>query len=222
VGATDEELDARLTVGHAAVCAGDVEPGLAQMRDAADRARRGGLSWIALRAFINLSDLLLMLGRYDEAVVTADEGLAAAEQAGGTRTVGALLRSNKAEALLRSGRWGEALAAAGAGTEATGTFTATLLLLRIELHALAGRTEEAWTDLREVRQHLRTTTAPQFALPLATVEAELSRAEGKLDDARVIVERALARTTPGEEATLPLAAAVVGRQDRGRARNSLT
>ena len=55
-----------------------------------------------------------------------------------------------------------------------------------------------------MRRHLRSTTAPQFALPLATVEAELARAEGKLDEARASVERAsveraLVRTTPGEE-----------------------
>jgi DNA-binding CsgD family transcriptional regulator/tetratricopeptide (TPR) repeat protein len=202
VGAIEEQLDAQITVGHAAVYTGEVEAGLAQMRAAIDRARdRGpGRNWVAIRAFINLSDLLLMLGRYDEAVATADEGIAVAEEAGVTRTAGALLRSNKAEALLRSGRWDEALVAAAPEREAAGTFTASLLLLRIELNALAGRTESAHADLREVRQHLRSTTAPQFALPLAAVEAELERAEGRLDEARARVERALARTTPGEEA----------------------
>ncbi len=190
VGATEEQLDAQITVGHAAVFAGEVEAGLAQMRAAIDRARQLGTrwNWVAIRAFVNLSDLLLMLGRYQEAVATADEGIAVAEEAGVTRTAGALLRSNKAEALLRSGRWAEALAAAAPEREAAGTFTASLLLLRIELNTLAGRTEAAHADLREVRQHLRSTTAPQFALPLATVEAELARAEGRLDEARASVD----------------------------------
>ncbi len=201
VGATEEQLDAQITVGHAAVYTGEVELGLAQMRATIDRARSPGTrwNWVAIRAFVNLSDLLLMLGRYEEAVATADEGMAVAEEAGVSRTAGALLRSNKAEALLRSGRWGEALAAAAPEREAAGTFTASLLLLRIELNALAGRTEAAQADLREVRQHLRSTTAPQFALPLATVEAELARAGGRLDEAGASVDRALARTTPGEE-----------------------
>ena len=96
-----------------------------------------------IRAFVNLSDLLLMLGRYQEAVATADEGIGVAEEAGLARTAGALLRSNKGEALLRSGRWTEALAAAAPEREAVGTFTASLLLLRIELNALAGRTDAA-------------------------------------------------------------------------------
>ena len=118
VGATEEQLDAQITVGHAAVYAGEVEAGLAQMRAAIDRARRPGTrwNWVAIRAFVNLSDLLLMLGRYDEAVATADEGIAVAEEAGVTRTAGALLRSNKAEALLRSGRWARGTRCRGART----------------------------------------------------------------------------------------------------------
>ena len=201
VGATEEQLDAQITVGHAAVFTGEAEAGRAQVVAAIDRARRLGTrwNWVAIRAFVNLSDLLLMLGRYEEAVATADEGIVVAEEAGVTRTAGALLRSNKAEALLRSGRWAEALAAAAPEREAAGTFTASLLLLRIELNTLAGRTEAAHDDLREARQHLRNTTAPQFALPLATVEAELARAEGRLDEARASVDRALARSAPGEE-----------------------
>jgi ATP/maltotriose-dependent transcriptional regulator MalT len=74
-----------------------------------------------------------------------------------------------------------------------------LLLLRVELHLLSGRTAEARADLREARQHLRNTSAPQFALPLAAVEAELARSEGDLDAAQAIVQRALARATGGEE-----------------------
>jgi DNA-binding CsgD family transcriptional regulator len=198
VGAIDEQLDAQITVGHAAVYAGDIERGLAQLREAGDRARQVGLPWIAVRAYINLSDLLLMLGRYDEAVAIVDEGMAVAEHTGVARTAGALMRGNRAEALLRSGRWDEALAGSAPGGEASGPFTASLLLLRIELHALAGRTAEARADLRAARQQLRNTSAPQFALPFAAVEAELARSEGDLDTARDIVEQALQRGARGE------------------------
>ena len=199
VGATAEQLDAEITAGHAEVFVGDVDSGLAQVQEAGARAQRLGLSWIAVRSFINLSDLLLMLSRYDEAVSTVDEGMAAAEQAGLARTAGAFMRSNRAEALLRSGRWHEALEALAVGTEAAGPFMGSLLLLRVELHVLSGRTTEARADLREARQHLRNTSAPQFALPLAGVEAELARSDGDLDAARAIVERAVAQATGGEE-----------------------
>ena len=72
-------------------------------------------------------------------------------------------------------------------------------MLRTELHLLSGRAAEARADLREIRQHLRNTTAPQWALPLAAMEAELARSEGDLDAAHLILGRALAGATPGEE-----------------------
>jgi DNA-binding CsgD family transcriptional regulator/tetratricopeptide (TPR) repeat protein len=200
VGATEEQLDAQITAGSAQVYAGEIDAGLARVRDAADQARSAGLPWIAVRAFINLSDLLMMLSRYDESVSTVDEGMAVVEQAGVARMAGTFMRGNKAEALLRSGRWEEAAAALTRGTEAAGTFTAALLLLRVELSLYRGSAAEAAADLRELRQHLRNTTAPQFALPLAGVEAEALRADGDLDGARSILERALDRVTPGEEA----------------------
>ena len=118
VGATEEQLDAQITVGHAAVFAGEVEAGLAQMRAVIDRSRPLGTrwNWVAIRAFVNLSDLLVMLGRYEEAVATTDEGIGVAEETGVSRTAGALLRSNKAEALLRSGTLGRGTGCRGART----------------------------------------------------------------------------------------------------------
>jgi DNA-binding CsgD family transcriptional regulator len=141
----------------------------------------------------------MMLGRYDEAIQAADQGMKVAEQAGLGRTAGAFMRGNKAEALFRSGRWDEALVASTPGAEASGVFAGTLFLLRAELFAANGRREQAELDLREARRHLRTSSAAQFALPLELIEAELARAGGDLDRAREIVTRALAREDTGEE-----------------------
>jgi DNA-binding CsgD family transcriptional regulator len=199
VGAIEEELDAQITVGHSAVYAGEIEAGLALFEQAGKGARREGLPFIATRSYVNCSDALLMLGRYDDAVSTVDEGMALAEQAGLARTAGAFMRGNKAEALLRSGRWAEALGCAAPSAEAAGVFAGTLLLVRAEVHVFAGRRTEAESDLREARRQVRNTMAAQFALPLATVEAELARSGGELDAARAIVERALARETAGED-----------------------
>jgi DNA-binding CsgD family transcriptional regulator len=199
VGAVAELLDAQVTAGHAQVFCGEVETGLARVREAGDRADAAGLLRIAARASTNLSDLLLTLARYDEAVDVADAGMAVVERAGVARTVGAFVRGNRAEALMRSGRWDEALAALAPEREAVGTFAAAVLMLRTELHVLSGRAAEARADLREIRQHLRNTTAPQWALPLAAMEAELSRAEGDLDAAHTLLARALTSITPGED-----------------------
>ncbi|HEY6525463.1 MAG TPA: AAA family ATPase [Solirubrobacteraceae bacterium] len=198
-GAVEDQLDAQMTLGHSLVYAGDVERGLALTVQTRDAARTAGLSLVAARACINLSDLLLMLGRYDQAVDTADEGLVVAERAGISRTVGAFLRGNKGEALLRSGRWDDALVSTTPSAEASGIFTATLLLLRAELHAHRGNRGEAETDLKAARRHLRNTGGAQWALPLAAVEAELARSGGQLEQAYEIADHALTRERPDEE-----------------------
>ena len=199
VGAVAELLDAQVTAGHTQVFCGEVEAGLARVREAGDRAVEAGLLRIAVRASTNLSDLLLSLARYDEAIEVTDAGMVVVERAGVARTLGAFLRSNRAEALMRAGRWDEALAALAPEREAAGTFAAAVLMLRTELHLLSGRAADARADLREIRQHLRNTTAPQWALPLAAMESELARSEGDLDAAHLILGRALAGATPGEE-----------------------
>ncbi len=200
VGATHERLQAQVVLPIAMVYGGgDAEAGLALMRETAEEAERAGLLWTATRAFVNLSDMQLMLGRYDDAAETTDRGLALAEQAGFGRTVGAFMRSNKAEALLRAGRWEEAMSSTAPGTEAPGVFAGTVLLLRAELHAMSGRREEAEVSLREARRHLRNSSAAQFTLPLAWVQSEMARAGGDLEQAGELIQQALSREDLGEE-----------------------
>src|SRR5262249_12828635 len=112
---------------------------------------------------------------------------------------GAFLRGNRAEALMRAGRWDEALPALAPEREGAGTPAAAVLILRSELHALSGRAAEARADVREIRQHLRNSTAPQWTLPLEATEAELARADGDLDAAHTILGRALTGLRPGED-----------------------
>jgi DNA-binding CsgD family transcriptional regulator len=226
VGAVQEKLEAQLVLSHSMVYAGEVDAGVALMREVADEGRRLGLIWTAARAFINLSDLELMVGRYDAVVDTTDKGMPLIEQAGVERTMGAFMRGNKGEALLRSGRWDEAMIAAAPGLEAPGVFAGTLLLLRAELNMLSGRRSEAEVDLRHARGHLRRSSAAQFALALAAVEAEFARSDGELDVASEVVERALAWADISEEhrykwPLLSLGARIeadrLTSQDRGRA-----
>jgi len=199
VGATQEKLEAQVTLAPAMIYGGDVEAGLALQRETMDEADREGFPWIATRACVALSDAQLMLGLYDEAAETAERGSAGADQAGFGRTAGAFMRANKAEALFRSGRWEEALVGVAPANEAPGVFSGTLFLLRAEMHAVAGRRAEANSDLREARRHLRNSSAAQFTLPLAWVESELARSGGDLEQAAQIVERALAAVGSGEE-----------------------
>jgi ATP/maltotriose-dependent transcriptional regulator MalT len=167
-------------------------------RRTGEDALEAGLVWIRMRSLINLSDMHLMLGRYDDAIVTVDRGIALAEQSGTGRTAGAFLRGNRAEALLRSGRLDEALEHSAPGLE-EGVFAANLDLLRSEVHLVTGRMVEAEADLREARRHLRTSSAAQFVYPLVGVEADLARARGDLEAAHQTLERTLSRGDLGDD-----------------------
>ena len=191
VGAVEEACDARLTIGHTLAHRGETEMALQLQRAGRDDAKRAGFAWTAMRGYVNLSDTLLMLGRFDEVVATVDEGAAFAEQSGLSRTAGAFLRGNKVEALVRSGRWDEAMSQARAKTEASAVFGGTLMLSRAELHILAGRRREAEQELRDARGALGAPGAPQYAYPLAAVEAGIARLAGDLDRASEIVQRVL-------------------------------
>jgi DNA-binding CsgD family transcriptional regulator/tetratricopeptide (TPR) repeat protein len=198
-GSLEDQFDAQITAGYCMVYMREVEDGLVLLGEAVDGARQAGFAWVTLRGIVNLSDLLLMLGRYDEAVETIDTGAEVAERAGLIRTLGAFLRGNRVEALMRAGRWQEALAGSAPGAEAAGVFAGTVLSVRAELHVLAGRTAEAEADLREARRELRSTPAAQFAMPLAWIEAELARSRGQLEHARTTLETALERGRADDE-----------------------
>jgi ATP/maltotriose-dependent transcriptional regulator MalT len=199
VGASEHEIESKITLAGSLVYEGDVDGGLRLYREASDEARDKGLSWSSARACSNESDAMLMFGRFEEAVDAVDRGLGPAEQAGLGRTVAAYMRSNKAEALMRLGRWEEATACAAPGTAAPGVHAGGLLLLRAELNLLSGRDAAAEADLTDARRQLRSSQAAQFVLPLAVVEGELKRSAGALDGARDVVELALARESAGEE-----------------------
>jgi DNA-binding CsgD family transcriptional regulator len=191
VGAAEQACDARITIGHALAHRGDPETGLLLQRVGRDDAKRAGFAWTAMRGYVNLSDTLLMLGRFDEVVATADEGGVFAEQSGLSRTAGAFLRGNKIEALMRSGRWVQALTLAVPKTEASGVFGGTLMLYRAEMHILAGRRREAEQELRDARGALGATGVPQYAYPFATTEAQVALLAGDLDRASEIVQQVL-------------------------------
>ena len=92
---------------------------------------------------------------------------------------------------------------------ASGVFAGTPLLLRAELCASNGRRQQAELDLRDARRHLRTSSAAQFALPFAWIEAESARSGGDLDGARETLERALTLGT-SLRSTAIVAGALIG------------
>jgi DNA-binding CsgD family transcriptional regulator len=196
-GAKDAEADASITLGTAMSYLGPADAGLESLRSglrlALELAETEG-SWTALRAYVNLSDVLELLGRHAEAARVAGEGLELARRAGVSRTLGCYLIGNRAEPLLRLGEWAEAdqLTAEALGGLPEGLFGVTLQQLRAELAAMRGDYVEAARQLRAVRQAVGDTVDAQFTLPIRYTAALIALGEGDLARARDAVTAGLA------------------------------
>ncbi|MET8233779.1 AAA family ATPase [Micromonospora sp. NPDC005298] len=86
----------------------DLEQGLAELTRAEAAARESGDVPTLVLAKVFQSDMLCELGRYGEAAEAAEAGVAEARRVGISRSAGAYLLSNRAEALIALGRWDEA------------------------------------------------------------------------------------------------------------------
>ena len=82
---------------------GEVAEGVADLERAKELAQ--GNADALLRFRVNYSDMLHLLGRYDESVAIADEGLDRSRELGVERTSGAILASNMIDPLFARGEW---------------------------------------------------------------------------------------------------------------------
>ncbi|MER7456437.1 AAA family ATPase [Micromonospora sp. NPDC126480] len=100
---------AQLPMQLAALRRGEGAPdlGLAELRRAEALARAAGAAPELVAALVNISDVLYELGRYEESARAAADGVTEARRFGISRSTGAYLLSNRAEALLALGRWAE-------------------------------------------------------------------------------------------------------------------
>ncbi|MER7590206.1 AAA family ATPase [Micromonospora sp. NPDC127501] len=101
---------ALLSTRIALLCHGerDLTGGLAELGQAAAAARAAGDAPTLVLAMVFESDMLCELGRYAESAQAAEAGAAEARRVGISRSTGAYLLSNRAEALIALGRWDEA------------------------------------------------------------------------------------------------------------------
>ena len=196
-GAKNAEAEASITLGAAVSYLGQADAGL----DALRFGLRLGLeitqtegAYTALRAYVNLSDVLEMLSQHAEAAQVAAEGAELAARAGLSRTLGCYLIHNRAEPLLRLGRWTEAdqLTARAQASLPEGVFSATLNQLRAELAAMRGDRDQAASELRALRQAVGDISDVQFTQPTRYVSAMIALSAGDLARARDDVTAGLA------------------------------
>ncbi|MFI2434894.1 AAA family ATPase [Streptomyces sp. NPDC018693] len=202
VGAHDIELNARLTLGGLRVDSGDTESGLAEMYEVKERAAELGLDNELGRSLVNLPSVLEGVGRSAEAVGILEEGVRI------TRRLGLLdseawIWGNLAESLYSLGRWDEAAeAAANAQRVEQSAKPRTGGSVRLAYLALARG------DLAGAAHHLAAARAclgthdlmPQYSLPMSWIALGIAAAQGRLEDARAELDRALdAGLPPGTQ-----------------------
>jgi ATP/maltotriose-dependent transcriptional regulator MalT len=193
VGARETELHALLTLGGLTVESGDPEAGLAQMRQVLRDTLAEGVHPVAGRAYVNLPSALRSVGRDREAVPLLHEGIEFCRRYG-LLDSGAWAWGNLSEALYALGRWDEAAEAAAHATRvghsakprAGGALRlAHLALARGDLAEAARQlaTARSWYGTHDPR--------PQQSLPLARTTLGTAAAEGRIEDVRAILLRAL-------------------------------
>ncbi|WP_232542783.1 helix-turn-helix transcriptional regulator [Streptomyces sp. QHH-9511] len=186
------ELSARLTLGTLQVSAGDREAGLATMYEVRDRTRALGLHHESARAHINLSHVLENLGRSQEAVDVAEEGIRLTRDHGLLDSQG-WVRANQAESQLSLGLWDEAqrncewLEQSGTRSKPRGSAT-----LRLAQLAVArGELDVAESRLAAAREHFgEADPMPQYTVPTKQVELSIAAAAGRIQDVRALLTAA--------------------------------
>jgi DNA-binding CsgD family transcriptional regulator len=195
-GAVQQEADSSITLGSARcyLSADDADAGLEELRAGLALATGIGAHFTALRAYVNISDVLEMHGRHEDAVQAAREGMVLAGRAGLARSLGVFLTGNLMDSLLRLGRWNEAeeLAIEALNSVPEGVFAATVLQLRAELAAMTGRYADAGDGVRAARRALGQTRDEQYALTLLYSDALIALGRGDPGAARRLAADGLA------------------------------
>ncbi|WP_440710470.1 helix-turn-helix transcriptional regulator [Herbiconiux sp. YIM B11900] len=179
VGSTARRSVAANIRGFSRLSVGEIDAGLA------DLALAGGLAEgndsAQLRYLVNQSDALHLLGRFEEAVVIADEGVEFARRRGVERTSGVMLLANVIAPLLALGRTARAeeLLDRALELEPPIGFSAHLQMMKLQTTLWSGDTAAAQKLLRAWRPGLllqtRIDAQSRATLALVAVEIALAR-----------------------------------------------
>jgi DNA-binding NarL/FixJ family response regulator len=200
VGARVVESHALNSLGTAIVRIDQVDRGLACLHEARRLAAELGAAQDEVRACVNLSDILEDLGRLEESVAVADEGMDVAGAAGLRRTFGAFLAGNAAASLYSLGRWQESARLTDAYLELGDDEDLNTMTLRQSRAVLDAGRGDFTAALAHVRAARRLTAdmfiAVQYPPVLAAAEAEVFAWQGRLEEAAAAVANGLALQGP--------------------------
>lgn len=187
LGDYDMATSARTVVAAALAQQGACDEALRVLADVRDRSQDCGDAVRLAHVHDTLAHVLASIGHYDEAIDAARAGLDLVDRAGVSRTSGATLSLNLADALVARGRWDEA--------DATCVRELALDPLDIfgaHMHAIRGQIALTRGDLGAAReQHAlaivllgQTTGMVLERLPVVRLGAEIAISENRLGQAR--------------------------------------
>jgi len=184
------EATARMSValtirGVSGVGRGSIDAGLHDLEAARELAQTSESAMLRYR--VNASDVMTVLGRYDDAVRIGEAGASRARELGVERTSGAMLFSNTVEALLALGDWRRAddLLAPALALDAPPGFRVHLQRMRLWLSVWRGDVPAAVELVRGWRTGMlvQSEIEMQSRLGFARVDAEIALAQGDLNAA---------------------------------------
>jgi DNA-binding CsgD family transcriptional regulator/tetratricopeptide (TPR) repeat protein len=195
------ELHATTTLGVSLGWRADPEMAVAMLTDARGLAEELGDLDELFRVYANLTTVLDLAGRHEEAVAVASEGIEAARSAGLEAVYGNFLRGNAADSLFLLGRWDEARSLSMTALEwlpAGVNFLNTLVALAtVEIELSAG--EAAGRLLGQTLLELEAVPDAQQAVPLHIAAASFALWRGDIPDARRAADRGLALVQETED-----------------------
>jgi DNA-binding CsgD family transcriptional regulator/tetratricopeptide (TPR) repeat protein len=195
------ELHATTTLGVSLGWRADPETAVAMLVEARQMAEELGDLDELFRVYANLTTVLDLAGRNEEAVAIAFEGIEAARSAGLEAVYGNFLRGNAADSLFLLGRWDEARALSMTALEwlpAGVNFLNTLVsLATVEIELSAG--EAAGRLLGQTLLELEAVRDAQQAVPLHLAAASFAMWRGDIADARRATDRGLSLVRETED-----------------------
>jgi DNA-binding CsgD family transcriptional regulator/tetratricopeptide (TPR) repeat protein len=182
------------TKGVLVADAGRLEESLQLLRDSSEIAREVGQADDLARAFQNLTYVQLFAGLADEALAAADAGLQLVRRLGTMLSSGIGIAEHQAEAVVRAGRWDDALALLDAFPyDALEGFTlVSFAAPRFDVFLRRGDLDAAARTLAPAVERAAAMDDAQFGANTRIRAAQLAIAAGHVDDARAHISAALA------------------------------
>lgn len=185
-----EMASALTTLGVAEGWGDDPDAGVRHLREARVAADEAGRLDEVFRVYANLTTILDLQGRREEAVAVAREGVEAARRMGQEAVYGNFLRGNAADSLFYLGRWDEARDLATTSLEwslrGIGFVNSAINLAIVEVESTAGSL--AGRLLGQLLLELETVRDSQYAGPAYQAAASFALWRDDLVDARRAVD----------------------------------